>query len=125
MTEIKVLQKVALEALWLLETNPRINKDSQSLKVYYDEVLFDDEFEIEDHRIESAWPGIANVDNDSRGSNLIPGLIGLLLLPNLISLKIDDRGKPRNPGLDIPSERRAIFSTTTEDIFQRCPLKVS
>jgi hypothetical protein len=56
MTETTVLQKVALEALWLLKEIQEINKDLQSLKVYNDEVLFEDEFEIEDHRIEcTAW----------------------------------------------------------------------
>jgi hypothetical protein len=99
MTETAVLQKVALEAPWLLKRIQEINKDLQSLKVCYNEVLFEDEFEIGDHRIESARPGIANVDTDSRASSLIPDLIGLLLLPNFISLKIDDRGSREILGL--------------------------
>jgi F-box associated protein len=86
MTESAVLQKVSLEAPWLLQQIQAINKDLQCLKLCYDEVIFDAEFEFEDSPIENAWPGITN---SSRALSLFPDLIVLLLLPNLRSLKIE------------------------------------
>jgi hypothetical protein len=91
MTETAVLQKAALEAPWLLKRIQEMNEDLQRLKVCYDEVLFE-ELEIKGYGFESARSVIENIDPYSRASSLIPDLIGLLPLPSLISLKIDDRG---------------------------------
>jgi hypothetical protein len=92
MTETAFLQKVALQAPWLSKRIQNINKDLQCLKVCQNEVLLVDEFEIEDYGFESARRGIKNVDTDLGASSSITELIGLLLLPNLLSLKIGDSG---------------------------------
>jgi hypothetical protein len=91
-TEIAVLKKMALKAPWLFKRIQAINKNLQRLNVCYSQVLFEEDFEVKDSGPSIAQQGSENVYTDSKASSLMPDLIGLLLLSNLISLKIDDSG---------------------------------
>jgi hypothetical protein len=87
-TGTAILVRIASEIPWLFQEIQRISRDLQDLRVNNKEFMFSCEFQMEDFGVEHERLGIAKL-----GSNLvIPDLIGLLLLPNLLSLIVSDRG---------------------------------